>query len=140
MDERIELRIANRLDELERVAHEVERLGTRLALPRQVIVDVQIAVDEVLTNVISYAYADTADHLILLRMTATDAALVIEITDDGRPFDPSLVTPPDVATPLPERSIGGLGLHLVRKVMDDLAYRRQHDRNILTMTKRIDTH
>jgi serine/threonine-protein kinase RsbW len=62
---------------------------------------------------------------------------VVEVEDDGRPFDPLLVPPPDLTLPLERRPIGGLGIHLIRSLMDEVAYARHDGRNVLKMAKRL---
>ena len=125
--------LANRLTELERVAHEVEAFGDAHQIAAKVIFNVSLALDEVLTNVISYGYPEGGEHVITVRLALQAAELVIEVEDDGCPFNPLEIAPPDLEEVPEERPIGGLGLHLVRKVMDRLEYRREQDRNILVM-------
>jgi serine/threonine-protein kinase RsbW len=57
----------------------------------------------------------------------------VEVEDDGRPFNPLEAPPPDIGKPLAEREVGGLGIHLVRKMMDELEYRRENDKNLLIL-------
>ena len=75
------------------------------------------------------------EHRIDLTLRLCDETLVVEIVDDGRTFDSSLVKEPDVDAPLEERALGGLGLFLVQQMMDGVAYQRRDDRNVITLTK-----
>ncbi len=127
--------LANQLTELERVAHEVEAFGEAHGITAKVIFNVNVALDEILTNVISYAYPEGGAHVITVRLAVQAAELVIEVEDDGRPFNPLTVASPDLEEPPAERPIGGLGLHFVRRMMDRLEYRREQGKNLLVMGK-----
>jgi anti-sigma regulatory factor (Ser/Thr protein kinase) len=136
MDSELRVRLRNDLGELARAATVVERFASERSLPQAVASEINLALDEVLTNVISYAYEDAGAHEIEVRLEVEGADVVVEVTDDGRPFDPLSVALAEVDRPLEERPIGGLGMHLVRHVMDHLEYRRERGRNVLTMRKR----
>ena len=85
----------------------------------------------------AYGYADDREHEIVVQIRCEDADLVIDIADDARPFDPTRVAPPDLHAPLEERPIGGLGIHLVRSLMDGMEYRHDGRRNLVRLRKRI---
>ena len=127
--------LPNQLTELERVAHEVEAFGEAHGIDAKLIFNVKVALDEILTNVISYGYPEGGEHVITVRLALKAAELVIEVEDDGRPFNPLTVAPPDLEAPPEERPIGGLGLHLVRQMTDRLEYRREQNKNFLVMIK-----
>jgi serine/threonine-protein kinase RsbW len=127
--------LPNQLTELERVAREIEAFGEAHGIAPNLIFHVKVALDEILTNVISYGYPEGGEHMITVRLALKAAELVIEVEDDGRPFNPLTVAPPDLEESPEERPIGGLGLHLVRKMMDRLEYRREQDKNLLVMIK-----
>lgn len=130
--------LANRLQEIERLAAVVESFCATHHLPDDVAYAFNLSLDEVVTNVISYAYPDAREHAIDVRLLVDDEVMMAEVTDRGRAFNPLDVPPPaDLDAPIEARRIGGLGLHLVRKMMDDLAYRREGDRNVLTLSKRV---
>ena len=127
----IELSLANDSADLERVMDEVDaRLAALAASPKRTYA-VRLALDELLSNVIRYAYDDQAVHRIGLKLeTGVPFALTIE--DDGKPFDPLADAPPPVlAGPVEDRPIGGLGLHILKKMGLQLAYRRDAGRNVL---------
>jgi serine/threonine-protein kinase RsbW len=99
-----------------------------------------LCLEEVLTNTLSYAFADALSHEVAVEVSVGADALTLEISDDGVPFDPMHDAPaPDIESPVETRRIGGLGLHLVKNLMDDVAYRRVDERNRLRLTKRLDT-
>ena len=84
---------------------------------------VQLAVDEACTNIIDYAYGGESEQEIRVSCQITPDALQITIQDDGKPFDADTVAPPDLDAPLSERQVGGLGIFLINKLMDDVRYR-----------------
>jgi anti-sigma regulatory factor (Ser/Thr protein kinase) len=96
-----------------------------------------LALVEWVTNVISYAYEDGREHWIQVRFLTSSDQARIEIEDDGREFNPLKLPPVDTSAPLEQRPIGGLGIHLIRRLMDSVEYRREAGRNILTMTRRV---
>jgi len=133
----ISLTLKNDVAEIERLSQSLEAFGRSLQLPEEFLYAVNLALDEILTNVISYGYADEAGHEIAVDVAVQQGELVAEITDDARPFNPLEAAPADTVSPLAERQVGGLGIHLARKFMDTMAYRREHGKNILIMKKRI---
>jgi anti-sigma regulatory factor (Ser/Thr protein kinase) len=131
----VTLDVRNDLTELERIGRTIAALGRRCGWPNGVAEDLERAVDEVVTNIISYAYDDDGEHRIEIRIAAGRGAVQVEVADDGRRFDPTQAPEAVVAGDLSERPIGGLGWHLVRTSVDSLAYRRDGERNVVTMTK-----
>lgn len=125
----------NQLSELERVSHLVDAFGNTHGVAPKTIFEINVAIDEVLTNIISYAYPDGGDHEIIVHLSLTNGEFVVAVEDDGRPFNPLDLKLPDLDQSLAERPIGGLGIHLVRKVMDRLEYRREQDKNVFVMVK-----
>jgi sigma-B regulation protein RsbU (phosphoserine phosphatase) len=91
--------------------------------------------DELLTNIISYGYVDSARHEIGIRVSLIHDAVVIVISDDGLPFNPFTREEPDTELSVEERGIGGLGIHLVKNVMDETYYKRHVDKNVITLVK-----
>ena len=126
----------NDLAELERLSRIVEEFGRAAGLSAQVIFDLQLAANEIVTNVILHGYDDAREHAIVVRLGANAGEVTVEVEDDGRPFDPSSVSAPRLDLPLEERPLGGLVVHHARRVTDAIEYRRQDERNILRMRKR----
>jgi serine/threonine-protein kinase RsbW len=135
----LDITIVNRVSEFARVADGLDRLGVDQHFAPDLLADMQVAMDEVLTNITSYAYADDAPHEIHVHLEVRDDRLEAVIEDDGVPFDPLTARTPDVSAPLHERRLGGVGIHFVTNLMDDVAYRRIGDRNRLVLTKRLKT-
>jgi anti-sigma regulatory factor (Ser/Thr protein kinase) len=132
------LRLKNRLLELDRLADSVEAFGEAHGLPAKLRFQIRLVLDELLTNIISYGYADEAEHDIDVRMGQQGRRLRFVLEDDARPFDPLTAQAPDLDAAPVERRIGGLGIHLVRTIMDRVAYERVGDTNRLILEKDID--
>ena len=129
---------AGQEDVLQRIASAVEELGQREAWPDSLIFKVNLALEEVGINILSYGGEGGGPHPeIEIVITSEDDALTIEVSDDGRPFDPLSESPePALGAEIEDRPIGGLGVHLVKTIMDDLSYRHTGGRNCLTMVAR----
>lgn len=135
---RLSLRIANDLAELGRVGESVEEFCANQAIPPGYAFKLNVAIEELLTNTISYGYDEEAgSREIAIDMTREDETIVTEISDDARPFDPLNAPPPDLDSAIEERRIGGLGVHLVKTLMDDVGYCYRDGRNHITLRKKI---
>ena len=88
-----------------------------------------------MANVIAYAYDDNGRHEITVRVERKDRELIMEVEDDGRPFDPQQASQPDFSRPLEDMPVGGLGIHFVRKFTSGMQYERIEGKNRLRMTK-----
>jgi len=98
---------------------------------------INLAIEELVVNVINYAYPEGEQGEIDVECQCDGATLTFTISDAGKAFDPTQADDADITLSAEERPIGGLGIHLVRNIMDTMAYRRQEGRNILTLTKKI---
>ena len=104
------------------------------------VMQIALAVEEVFVNIASYSYPDSeGDAEVTVERLADPSAIRITFADSGIPFDPLNAPPPDVNLPAEERPIGGLGIFLVRELMDDVSYRYENGKNILAFEKRLDT-
>lgn len=129
----LHLKVETRHDELDRVSAAIEDFALEANWPLDLAFKVNLALEEVVINVMNYGHDDGL-HDIDIILTTEEDSLTIEIVDDGRPFDPLNDAPiPNVNAELEERNIGGLGIHLVRKMMDDVRYRREEGKNHLTL-------
>ena len=131
----VEIILRNDLSELDRVRGRLGEFGTQRRLSPQLLRDLDLALEEILANIISHGYADNREHEIRVRLDVERGEVRVDVEDDGQPFNPLDAPEPDTARPVEERPVGGLGIHLVRSLMDGLEYRRQGDRNRLTMRK-----
>ena len=128
--------LVNELSEIERLGRLVDAFGEAEGLAADSIFSVNLALDEVVTNVIRYGHDnDGQQHAIVVRLALDDGVLTAEVEDDGRAFNPLDAPAPDINASLEDRPIGGLGIHLVRSVMTSVEYRRENGRNVLTMKK-----
>ena len=120
----LELILVNRPSEIARIQDQLEALGSKLGLPPKTLHEVQLAVEEHLTNILKHGFENESEHQIRVQVLAAPTELRIEVEDDGRPFDPLEHSAPDLSQPLDKRPIGGMGIHMIRKSMDRVEYRR----------------
>ena len=136
MSEQLKLKVETNPSELERISAAVEDIGQRENWPAQFIFRVNLVLEELGLNIMNYGH-DEGLHEFEITLTSEADVLRIEVTDDGRPFDPLNEAPePDLDASVDDRQVGGLGLHLVRKMVDEMSYRREQHRNHLTLVTR----
>lgn len=131
----LEVRVRNSLDELARLAEQVEEFCDAQGIGPGIAYNLNLAFDELITNTISYGYDDHAVHEIVVRLAVANDTVEAEIIDDGRAFDPLSREDPDVNADLDDRQIGGLGIFFVKQFMDEVAYRREGDYNVVALRK-----
>lgn len=131
----LEFSVVNDLGVVGSAAARIDAFCAAHGLEPGVCFDVTLAVDELVTNTASCGNDDGGQHSIELHLRIQGGTLTVEIRDDGRAFDPLQAPEPDFGAPIEERGRGGLGIYLVRKTMDTVAYRREHGRNVVTLTK-----
>jgi len=130
----LELRIEAKLENLSVIADFISSSMSQLGIDADVL-EVQMAVDEACTNIIEYAYSGEGG-IINITCDVWDNNFVVTIRDKGKPFDPSSVPPPSLEADLEKRRIGGLGIYLMRKFMDDVSYSFDAEKgNTLVMRK-----
>ena len=132
-----DLRLASQLSELPRLAAEVARLGREQDLPAEVVSDLTLALEEAVSNVIRHGYGERPDGPISVAFRATGESIVITVEDTAVGFDPLKHPEPDLTVPVEARPAGGMGVYLIKRLMDDVDYRVDDGRNVLTLTKRI---
>ncbi|MBE9533732.1 MAG: ATP-binding protein [Proteobacteria bacterium] len=129
--------IKNNLSEIERLSKAVAEFGKKNNLSSEVIYDVRLALEEVVSNIINYGFEDNYEHQISIEMNLQGETLTMKIKDDGKPFNPLEVKSTNLEKPFDEREIGGMGIHIVQQLMDELRYNREKDNNILLLKKHI---
>jgi serine/threonine-protein kinase RsbW len=134
---RLALELAPDLGEISRLIQAFENLGERLQLAPDTLYQMTLVLDELVTNVISYGGIGPSDGPIHVEFKAADGVLETIISDPGKPFDPRNAPEPDTGQALEERKIGGLGVHLVRSIVDSFDYCYAAGRNRVTLRKRL---
>jgi serine/threonine-protein kinase RsbW len=134
----IDARLSNRADALAHLDVVVDRIAGQYNLQRDVLIDLRIALDEVVSNILKYGYADDAAHDIAIHCEIRDGELETTIEDDGCAFDPLRAPRPDLTAPLAARKVGGLGVHFLKELMNSVTYERVDGRNRLTLRQKLD--
>jgi anti-sigma regulatory factor (Ser/Thr protein kinase) len=127
---------------LERLAAALESFGVEHGIAPDLILELNLVIEELVTNTFNYGApdgGDAADLQVWLEIGFDAGEVKLRLEDNGRGFDPLQKAPPALDVPLEERTVGGLGIHLVKTLMDDVAYSRQGDRNVIVMRKRVGT-
>lgn len=135
MTQSVTMVLDNDMAELNRLHDFMETLGSDWSLSAKIQHDITLALEELITNKIQYGYDTPGLHHIHCSLTLANNTLTVTIRDDGDPFDPFAYPEPDTNAPLAERSIGGLGIYLVRKLMDTTEYERIGNENKITLRK-----
>jgi len=132
---KLELTVPNRLPENSKVKQHFNTFSEHYGIPEQVRLKMNVVLDELLTNIISYAHPDDNLHDIEIKVELSENRLKLSMVDDGIPFNPFSVEAPNTELTLEEREIGGLGIHLVRNMVDKVSYRRRIDKNVITLVE-----
>jgi sigma-B regulation protein RsbU (phosphoserine phosphatase) len=134
----LKLALANRLEEIDRANAAFNEFARAEGLAVPIQRSINLVLDELLNNVISYAFADDRIHEIEVRFELAKKRLSLTLVDEGSPFNPFSSSPPDTSLSVEEREVGGLGIHIVRNVMDEVGYRRRTDKNVVILVKYLD--
>jgi sigma-B regulation protein RsbU (phosphoserine phosphatase) len=126
--------IRNDLAEIDRVNQEFNEFAEHNGMSPAISPKLNIAFDELLNNIISYGFEEGTEHQIRVTAEYVDPRLVVTVTDDGIPFNPFDKVGPDITLSIEEREIGGLGIHIVKKMMDSVSYKRHRECNVVTLT------
>ena len=135
---RKELRIKNQISELEKVAQFVEEIGEELGLSMELQMNLNLVMEEMVTNVIFYAYpeGEVADIELLAKSDGKELTFVL--SDQGKEFDPTAKEDTDLDVNPADRELGGMGIFIVKNIMNKVTYQRLEGKNLLTMTKGIE--
>ena len=132
-----EIKLKNQVGELERVAQFVEEIGEELGLDMELQMNLNLVMEEMVSNVIFYAYPEGTEAEIELLAECDGKELTFVLSDKGREFVPTLKEDADVNTNPAEREIGGMGIFIVKNIMNQVTYQRLEGKNLLTMKKSI---
>lgn len=137
MGEGLTLEVRNSRDAIAPACESAELWLQKLGPAPETLYFVQLAIEELITNCIKYGYDDSGEHTIVIVLSVADEHLSITLIDDGHPFDPLAVPPPNLSLDIQDRPIGGLGIFLLRELADEMTYERRDGRNRLTLSKRM---
>ena len=134
---RKELKLSNQMNELERVNQFIEEIGEELGLDMELQMNLNLVMEEMVVNVISYAYPEGKTAEIELVAESDGKELTFVLSDQGKEFDPTLSDNPDLDVNPAERDLGGMGIYIVKNIMNEVTYQRLEGKNLLTMKKEI---
>ena len=130
------LKVLSDREELDKITESIEAFAEREEWPPDLLFRINLVLEELVLNIMDYGHDDN-EHEIEIALTSAADAVTINITDEGHAFDPMTDAPePDTTGPVESRSIGGLGVHLAKEMMDEMAYRREDGRNHLYLVSR----
>jgi len=131
----VKITVKNRIEDLLRVNSVFESFATQHEIGGRLRYHLLVSIEEILTNIIKYGFDEEGVHPIHITFRHINEKVEMEFEDRGREFNPLEISEPDLDTPIENRQLGGLGIHLVKKMMDEAMYRREGDRNILMLRK-----
>lgn len=137
MSTTLQLTIKNQMAEVERLNNAFVQFAQQNSLPPRTANAVNLAIEEIVTNTICYGFEDNDEHEIAVSLELRNGMVETTITDDAAAFDPISAPKPHLDRGLDDALPGGLGIHLIRGLMDRLEYRREAGRNVLTLYKSI---
>lgn len=138
MSSKVSLSVDVSPDALNRVNDAIESVSLQEDWPPDLLFTINLVIEELVLNIVNHAYGgDSGEFEIII--TSEDQALTVELIDSGPPFNMLTDAPtPDVAASMEERQVGGLGIHLVKTMIDELDYKREYGHNHVTLVKRRD--
>jgi len=131
------LTLHNDVQEVPLLARFIDTISEENAMDMEMSKNINLAVEEAVVNVMNYAYPKGTVGEVRIDASVTDGLLTLLISDSGTPFDPTVKKDPDINLPAEKRAIGGLGILLVRQIMDTVTYRYTDGKNILTLVKKL---
>ena len=129
--------IANEISEIGKLNAFIEEIGNEFSLGPDVVFNLTLVLEEAVVNIINYAYPKEDHEWIYLSARMHDDSIVLVLTDTGKEFDPTMAPDADISLSADEREIGGLGIFLIRQIMNEVKYVRIEGKNILTLQKKI---
>lgn len=136
LEQTVNVKIRNDVADLANVTETLDRVCLAAGIPARTVIQLQVALDEILSNIIKYAWPEDGSHEFLVAIKVRGDSVEIAITDDGRPFNPIAQAPPKPARPGRRPVPGGVGIHMVGQLVDGFEYVRLDGHNQVTLTKR----
>lgn len=129
--------LTNDISEVSKLYEFVEEIGNEFSLTPDVVFNLNLVLEEAVVNVINYAYPKEEHQSIYLSATLHEGTIVLILTDTGKEFDPTMAPDVDITLSADEREIGGLGIFLIRQIMNEVKYERIDGKNVLTLEKKL---
>ena len=128
-------KLKNDISELKILCQHLNHFGQVSGLSDALISEIYICLDELFTNIVLYGFKDDLEHTIMFRINLNGNALILNIEDNGIPFNPLITKEPEFPVDINQAKIGGLGIYIVKKLMDDIWYERKRGNNKLTLKR-----
>ena len=129
--------LANDISEISKLCEFIEEIGNEFSLSPEIVFNLNLVLEEAVVNIINYAYPKEEHQFIYLSAKLHEGSIVFVLTDTGKEFDPTLAPEADITLSADEREIGGLGIFLIRQIMNEVRYQRIDGKNILTLEKKL---
>ena len=129
--------LANEISEISRLYDFIEEIGNEFSLTPDVIFNLNLVLEETVVNIINYAYPKEEHQSIYLSASLHEGSVIFVLTDTGKEFDPTMVPDADISLSAEDRQIGGLGIFLIRQIMNEVKYERIEGKNVLTLEKKL---
>ena len=129
--------MSNSIAELDRLVERLNLIKDQWGLSDKFIMQLNLVLDELFTNIVNYGYNDDSHEDICFVLHRQNDNVHVTISDSGRAFDPTIPEDPPPNVSVEEKEVGGLGIYLVRQYTDSMHYRRENEKNIVTLTKKI---
>ena len=130
--------LANDIAEISKLNGFIDEIGEAFSLSPDVIFNLNLVLEEAVVNVINYAYPKEEHESIYLSAKLHEGSIVLVLTDTGKEFDPTMAPEADITLSAEERPIGGLGIFLIRQMMNEVKYERIDGKNVLTLEKKLE--
>ena len=129
--------LANDISEISRLYEFVEEVGNDFELSPDIVFNLNLVLEEAVVNIINYAYPKEEHESIYLSARMHEGSIVLVLTDTGKEFDPTAAPEADVTLSADDRQIGGLGIFLIRQIMNEVKYERIEGKIVLTLEKKL---
>lgn len=129
--------LANDISEINKLSQFIDEIGEEFSLTPDIIFNLNLVLEEAVVNVINYAYPKEEHQSIFLSAKLQDGSIIFVLTDTGKEFDPTMAPEADITLSAEDRPIGGLGIFLIRQIMNQVKYERIEGKNVLTLEKKL---